>query len=72
MTHFAVIENAWLEPPQQLPEAIYNCELCAEAVCAGDPYIELDGLIICAYCLDGLTARELAVEVLNNKIITAG
>lgn len=62
MTHFAVIENAWLEPPQHLPEAVYNCELCAEAVCAGDPYIELDGL----------TARELAVEVLNNKIITAG
>lgn len=49
-----------------------SCELCNEAVGAGDLYIELDGLIICIDCLDSLTARELAVEVLNNKITAAG
>jgi hypothetical protein len=64
--------NAWLEPPQSLAEAVYSCELCNEAVCAGDLYIELDGIIICIDCLDSLTARELAVEVLNNKITAAG
>lgn len=72
MDHFTAIENAWLEPPQSLAEAVYSCELCNEAVCAGDLYIELDGLIICIDCLDSLTARELAVEVLNNKITQQG
>lgn len=72
MDHFTAIENAWLEPPQSLAEAVYSCELCNEAVCAGDLYIELDGLIICIDCLDSLTARELALEVLNNKITAAG
>ena len=66
MDHFTAIENAWLEPPQSLAEAVYSCELCNEAVGAGD------GLIICIDCLDSLTARELAVEVLNNKITAAG
>ena len=51
MDHFTAIENAWLEPPQSLAEAVYSCELCNEAVCAGDFYIELDGLIICIDCL---------------------
>ena len=74
MDHFTAIENAWLEPPQSLAEAVYSCKLCNEAVYAGDLYIELDGLIICIDCLDShsLTARELAVEVLNNKITAAG
>jgi len=70
--HFTAIENAWLEPPQSLAEDVYSCELCNEAVGAGDLYIELDGLIICIDYLDSLMARELAVEVLNNKITAAG
>lgn len=47
MDHFTAIENAWLEPPQSLAEAVYSCELCNEAVGAGGFYIELDGIIIC-------------------------
>lgn len=43
MDHFTAVENAWLEPPQSLAEAVYSCELCNEAVCAGDLYIELGG-----------------------------
>lgn len=69
---FAGIENAWLESPCRLPQAIYNCELCSEDVCCGDLYMELEGMIICVDCLDSLTGRELAVEVLNNKITPAG
>ena len=72
MDHFTAIENAWLEPPQSLAEAVYSCKLCNEAVYAGDLYIELDGLLICIDCLDSLTARGRAVEVWNNKITAAG
>ena len=39
MDHFTAIENAWLEPPQSLAEDVYSCELCNEAVGAGDLYI---------------------------------
>lgn len=67
----AKIENAWLEPSWRQPEQIYGCELCGGAVCAGDLYIEVDGRIVCVECLDSLTARELAVEMLNNKITIA-
>ena len=72
MDDFTAFENAWLEPPQSLADEVFSCELCNVAVGAGDLYIELDGIIICIDCLDSLTARELAVEVLNNKITAAG
>lgn len=71
MDSFVKIENAWLEPSTLQEKPLYICEWCDEAICCGDSYIEIAGLMICTECLDSLSAREMAVEVLNHKIIVA-
>lgn len=72
MGSFAKVESDWLEPQQRPPRVLYNCELCAENICVGDAFLEIDGLMLCTDCLDGLSAREMALDVLNNKITIAG
>lgn len=71
MDKFARAEAAWLTPPEQIPEIIYECCLCGAEICSGEEYLETCEGMLCPECLDSVTIREFARTVLGTTTTTA-
>ena len=52
------------------PESIGTCKWCQEDITTGEKYVEINGMMIHADCLEDMSARKLA-ELFEFEILEA-
>lgn len=65
MDKLARAERAWLCPPEQTLQVVYECCLCGEEICVSEEFLETCEGMLCRACLDSATVREFAGTVLG-------
>lgn len=66
-----MIENNWLAAPDNEPEAVSRCCICAAPICDGESYWETAGGDICCECMEDMTAAAFLKDVCCERENTA-
>jgi len=48
----------WINP-NRTPKVCFTCDRCGEDVLEGDEYIDVDNNIVCEFCIEDMTAKEV-------------